>query len=292
MISLLLFGLIPQTEQAGAQLPDDDDVWIEFYPGESKQVASVAPWENNGVSFPVLIDTVINPWDEHIYNITLTASTDKNWEVEISPSFVLVQPGEKDSASVTVFIPHGTSREETGEVTVGGTARTEPGNALVNIDEIIGEITIEQYFDFNVEPLTRNLTVSADGIVTYTLKVTNNGNGNDKYQFEIANKDELADEGIYVHFKPTELTVPQKTSKTFNMVVSTSEDTGSERYDIKLRVKSPFQQQAQGTGYYEEVDLNIDVRGLGILDNSLVPGVIILAILISIIAVIVKKRRG
>jgi uncharacterized membrane protein len=287
-----LSGFYNESLPADAQLQDEERIIIEFMPEEDVQAADVRPWEHSTVTFSLIIETFIQPTDlMKAYNITLSASTNKEWAISINPPKIKVQPGESEPFAVTVSVPHGTSSTEEATLTVWGTALTDPGNEKYNIDAVTGEIVIEQFYYHNVSYLDTSETVDPGDIAIYEITVYNTGNCVDEIAFEIVNLKELKDEGFYIHFSPTKLSMPENSINKVQVIVESSESTSGGTYDIELQVYSPRAEREAGLSHVEFIDLELDVTEQSTLTRYSIPIIaIIIVIIIIVIAAIVRRR--
>ena len=151
--------------------------------------------------------------------VTLTAVVSTGWPVVISPQTIpFINPGTK-KFHVTVIVPPSTSSLLTGAVRIDGSAKA-PGLAPV-VAAASGVVTVSQYFKLRIEAESPLRQVKPGELTYNTVNVYNDGNGQDTFELEIENIEDLVDDQFTVLLGSTDITVPQDEYQPVRLTVQT-----------------------------------------------------------------------
>jgi uncharacterized membrane protein len=130
--------------------------------------------------------------------------------------------------------------------------------------------------------------VTKGNSVSFNLVINNSGNTDDVYQVDIANSNELGEDGIT--FKAiNEIAVLEQGADDVDLVVHTSSDTNDKVYDIQVVVYSTLDDEPERTVYIMALRVKEDAFDVGDIFNPLVIIIILVVVIVGFI-VYIKKR--
>ena len=202
-----------------------------------------------------------------------------------------------ESFSVSTQVPQGTSSSESPTITVSG--YYDQGGIRYSIEPDTALIIVEQYYLAEVYPGENNgggfnLTVKSGENVKLDFIVHNAGNGNDIFEIDFENRDELETKGLKLP-APFKISIPEKGNESVSLRIGTPE-VSTRGYSIRLLVLS----KGSLEGDYQVkaiklVSLWVEEKSIAEKIGSflLSPLVIVLIVVIILISIIVwLKRRG
>jgi hypothetical protein len=219
--------------------------------------------------------------------VTLTAVVNTGWSVVISPStIVFINPGTQPF-SVTVIVPPSTSSLLTGNVLISGSAKA-PGLAPI-VSAASGVVTIGQFFDLSIEA-EQPLRQVKPGELTYNLvNVYNEGNGQDTFELEIENNEDLVKRDFTVLLATTDITVLQDEYQPVRITIQTPQTwTLYKKEMVSLTVKvTSSEARAKNLLYAKTYPLFLYMKGYYIPGPD--PFMAILAL--AFVVVVLKGRH-
>jgi hypothetical protein len=207
--------------------------------------------------------------------------------------------GSEETApfSVTTRVPQGVSSSESVTVTVGGyylqgsmESDIEPDSAL---------IIVEQYYMVEVyaggdNGEGFNLTAKSGENVDLELIIHNAGNGNDIFEIDFENRDELESDGLELP-EPVEIFILEKGNEIISLRIGTPE-VSTTGFSLVLIVLSKGSLEGEYIEkVYTFVSLLVEEKSIAERIGSIIlsPLVIILIVVIILVSIIVwLKRRG
>ncbi len=187
------------------------------------KTASVEPGKSGLVIFTGTVEAQavgIGQNTQYI-RVDLETTSEAGWATTISPSSVLFSnQGGTSQFTMSVRVPPATSYRITDNVLIGGRAVTIPGLSY-NIPDTRCTVLVEQYYRFSVECSKPYVMTSPASQLVFSLKINNEGNGLDKFQFGIANLEKLSDKGFTVQLSTTSIEIDERESQTIRLQVST-----------------------------------------------------------------------
>jgi hypothetical protein len=152
-------------------------------------------------------------------SVTLTAIVNTGWPVVLSPSTIAyINPGTQ-RFMVTVIVPPSTSSLLTGNVIVSGSAKA-PGLSPI-VAQASAVVTVSQYFDLTIEAESPLRQVKPGELTYNVINVYNDGNGQDTFELEIENNENLVKNQFTVLLGSTDITVQQEEYQVVRVTVQT-----------------------------------------------------------------------
>ena len=219
--------------------------------------------------------------------VTLTAVVSTGWPVVISPQTIpFINPGTK-KFHVTVIVPPSTSSLLTGAVRIDGSAKA-PGLAPV-VAAASGVVTVSQYFKLRIEAESPLRQVKPGELTYNTVNVYNDGNGQDTFELEIENIEDLVKDQFTVLLGSTDITVPQDEYQPVRMTVQTPQQWTLYKKEMNTFILKVTSSEARFKNqlYVKTYPLYIYMKGFYIPGFD--PFLAVLAI--AFIAVIFKSRQ-
>jgi hypothetical protein len=151
--------------------------------------------------------------------VTIQAVVNTGWPVVVSPQTMVFVNPRTQQFQVNVIVPPATSSLLTGNVIVSGQAKA-PGLAPV-VAAASGVVTVSQYFKLRIEA-EQPLRQVKPGELTYNVvNVYNDGNGQDTFELEIENNEDLVKKQFTVLLGSTDITVQQEEYQPVRVTVQT-----------------------------------------------------------------------
>jgi len=85
----------------------------------------------------------------------------------------------------------------------------------------MAQVTIKQYYRFSIECSKPYVVTAPVGQVVYSLKINNEGNGLDKFIFDIGNMESLTKKQFTVQLSTTSIEIAERESENIRLTVST-----------------------------------------------------------------------
>jgi len=219
--------------------------------------------------------------------VTLTAVVNTGWPVVLSPQTIpFINPGTV-KFQVTVIVPPATSSLLVGNVIVNGQAKAPLISPVVAAASAV--VTVSQYFKLRIEA-EQPLRQVKPGELTYNVvNVYNDGNGQDTFELEIENNENLVKKQFTVLLGSTDITVQPMEYQPVRITVQTPQDWTiwtKEMNTLSLKVSSS-EARSKNELYSKAYPLFIYMKGYYIPGFD--PFMVVLAF--AFIAVIVKRRQ-
>ncbi len=247
-------------------------------------------------------------WEE--VRVTLHARTQSGWVNSITPTEMTFSSGsETQTFTVSVNAPEGGLPQTTSEIlTVDGTADEMFSTFVIatyNIAPQSATITIQQYYGVEVSSQALVKEGGDSETITYELKVTNLGNGLDKFyvnRIDYSRNPEMPDKGFKVSWDPEELTIPGRGTGNLVVRLKNPKDTpDSKVYNFTVVVRSKGSETGAGIISEDGISLVLQTKG-GLSDIMAsggtvvkvaggILGVVILAVVVFVVIKAVKRRR-
>jgi len=187
-------------------------------------------------------------------------------------------------------IPYPSENESVFEMTIDGSWVWEPGIMEGEITEKKFVVMASQYYQYTVKSDTAYIQTSPGGDVEIQLDITNDGNGPDRIELSVKNRDMLEEMGWTIRLFTSDFNLPYGETITVKVPVSTPVkwspyENGVTQIHFLIRSK-----QAPVSSFSEEVDYYVFIRQRGVG----LPGFDVPVILISILSVcllsLIKRR--
>ncbi len=219
--------------------------------------------------------------------VTLTAVVNTGWPVVLSQQTIpFINPGTS-RFQVTVIVPPATSSLLTGNVIVTGQAKAPALAPVVAAASAV--VTVSQYFKLRIEAESPLRQVKPGELTYNVVNVYNDGNGQDTFELEIENNENLVKKQFTVLLGSTDITVQQDEYQPVRITVQTPQDWTvwkKEMNTMTLKVTSS-EARAKNVLYSKTYPLYIYMKGYYIPGFD--PFLAVLAI--AFIAVIFKRRQ-
>jgi hypothetical protein len=219
--------------------------------------------------------------------VTLTAVVNTGWPVVLSPQTIpYINPGTQ-RFQVTVIVPPSTSSLLTGNVIISGQAKA-PGLSPVTA-AASAVVTVSQYFKLRIEAESPLRQVKPGELTYNVVNVYNDGNGQDTFELEIENNEDLVKKQFTVLLGSTDITVQQDEYQPVRVTVQTPQQWTLYKKEMNTFIMKVTSSEARAKNvlYSKTYPLYIYMKGYYI------PGFdLFLAVLaIAFIAVIFKRRQ-
>jgi hypothetical protein len=238
-------------------------------------------------------------WGPDLVKVFLSANSTIGSASVVPASFVF--SGSAGAVSVSTFsvttkVPVGTSCEEEVSVSVDG--YYDQGGMRYTIDPVSIDITILQYYRIDVffdkgGSREKNQTIIKSGdSMTLDFIVHNAGNGNDKFEVDLLNREELENEGFQLP-NPITISIPEKKNESLSWRIGTSEDMIG-RYLLEIFVISKGSvETGENNSLIKPIYVKIEERTLTDRIGAVLlsPTVILLLIIVSLIMIVVWYKR-
>ncbi len=204
---------------------------------------------------------------------------------------------ETNPFTFTTKVAQGISCYETVTVTVSG--YYEQGIGQYDIEPKTALITVEQYYMVEVYREGDNkqdfyLSATSGESVDLDLLIHNSGNGNDIFEIDFEDRDELESDGLELP-EPVEIPVPEKGNESVSLRIGTPE-VSTEVFSLTLVVLSKGSINSKYLEkVYKFVILRVEEKSIAEKIGSVLlsPLVIVLTVVIILVLIIVwLKRRG
>jgi uncharacterized membrane protein len=280
LISMLVLALSSFTSYADpiTQVtidPEYQELEVDVSPGSTGEVGTTVNVTCQKVSPATLV-------------VELSASVPGGSTTLTPASLTFEEVGpETQEVNVTVRIPLLTASSEkvctvSGTWTQGATSgRVEPGVIQVNVLPFSRAVIMSN---------SPKEDVHKGESVTFDLEITNNGNSDDVYHFEVANQEELKGNGITVN-KVNDIPFMYKSTETVEVKVHVSSDAEVDSALIDIIVTSTLDEEPEKFTYTLRLGIKDKPYSLDFFTSPLVL-VIILIIIILVAMTYVKKKKG
>jgi hypothetical protein len=208
--------------------------------------------------------------------------------VSIIPAGMIFQ-GTNDNVqtfAVDVTIPLLTSASEEHSCTISGT--WEQGTRSGQAEPDTFQIIVLPFYHPEISCESPMKEVTKGDSVSFNLVINNSGNTDDVCQVDIANKDELEENGITFD-TINEITILEQGADDVDLVAHTSSDTNDKVYDIRVVVYSTLADEPERTVYILALRVKEDSFDVGDIFNPLVLIIILVVVIVGFI-VYIKKR--
>ena len=137
-----------------------------------------------------------------------------------------------------------------------------------------------QYYDFDVDVTSAKTEMEPGETLSYTVIVTNNGNGMSAISLAAANSDELEDRGIDFSYTPAGMEIQVDETGTFTVSLKTSEDANPGEIDAVIAV---IAEDVQFSNTTISFSITSSLAQSGLLIPISVGVIIIAAVLVTLI---------
>ena len=207
--------------------------------------------------------------------------------------------GSEETApfSVTTRVPQDISSSESVTVTVGGYYLQ--GGMEYDIEPDTTLIIVEQYYMVEVyaggdDGEGFNLTAKSGESVDLDLIIHNTGNGNDIFEIDFENRDELESDGLELP-EPLEISIPEKGNESISLRIGTPE-VSTRGFPLRLVVLSKGSLgSANSIKVNKLITLLVEEKSIAEKIGSIIlsPLVIVLIVVILLVSIVIwLKRRG
>lgn len=192
-----------------------------------------------------------------------------------------VQPFDGD-----LIIPLFTSASEEYTVNIFGTWQQGGRSGMAEADSfqivVLPFYLPAVYSDSPVKEITQGESTS------YKLTINNSGNTDDIYQVDIANREELKNNGITIE-EITDIAILEHGAEEIDLDVDTSSDTYARVYEIRVVASSTLDDDPEETEYIIALKVKEDTLGVEDIFNPMVLIIIVVVVIVGIF--IYKKKR-
>ncbi len=257
---------------------------------QSEQSAQVAPGQDGIVTFTGLVRCTM-PVDTNIQQVLVSLTGDAGgWAWSITPSSLSFDRSTSELAfSCTVRVPPRTSHTHTGQLTVGGTYRVNPGIYGTSIPgPATAMITIEQYYKFALECAKPFVEVVPGDQMVFTLKLRNEGNDQDtmKVDIEADNFKSLVDKGWAIQLSANNFIINEGEEAIVKITVNTPVEWHILWYNhvTTIRVKIFSEQAALLGEMVMDTIYPLYIRERGVSAPGFEPLILIFAVIFIVMA--------
>lgn len=269
---------------------------------QSTKTAKVEPGETGLVVFTGTVEAnSVGPGSNVQWiRVDLTATSENGWAVTISPSsIVFPSTGGSTPFTLSVRVPPATSYRVTDNVVIGGRASTIPGALATSIPDTRCTVLVEQYYRFSLECSKPYVMVSPASQLVFSIKVNNEGNGLDKFAFDIGNLESLSDKKFTVQLSTTSIEIEERESQTIKIQVSTPVEIFipylNDLTSIKILVASYGSEQVAGLPLQEDYFVYVRQKGYHIPAFDMMPAIFALVVVATMLGAMmggnVRRRR-
>lgn len=299
LVLLMVFGIFlsvtPLLAYQGEANPFTE-VTVDLQEEPAK--VDVSPGSAGMVSIHGIVTCI--KWGPDLVKVFLNATSDFGPAPVVPANFVFSGSSGSESVesfSVSTKVPQGTSSSETPTISVSGyydqggmRYDIEPDTALIIVEQYY---LAEIYFGENYETGI-NLTAKSGERVNLDFIVHNAGNGNDIFEIDFENRDELESDGLELP-EPLEIPVPEKGNVSVSLRIGIPE-VSTTGFPLVLIVLSKGSLDCEYIEkVYKFVTLLVEEKSIVEKIGSIIlsPLVIVLIIVMILISIIVwLKRRG
>jgi parallel beta-helix repeat protein len=143
---------------------------------------SISPWENSGkpyenLNYTVLVTNTGNIIDSYALSVT----DNVGWKLNILPAFLIVLPGNENTATLGVHVPYCVEGGTKDNITV--TARSQLDDKVENSNSCIAHVQVVHNVELIIEPQYQS---GLPGTwLEYMVTIKNMGNVADSYDLEV-----------------------------------------------------------------------------------------------------------
>ena len=173
---------------------------------------SISPSYQSGANGATLTYTVtVNNTGNVSDTYSLTPTDTTGWSPSVSPTSLIVSPGNSGNATLSVTIPSGAVDGTIDNMTVTATSQTD--SSVSDSASCTAQVTVSRGVSVSISPTSQS---GANGAtLTYTVTVSNTGNVSDTYSLTVADN-----AGWSENVSPTSLTVSQFSSGNVTLSVT------------------------------------------------------------------------
>ena len=216
----------------------------------------------------------------------ISATSQQGWRPTIDPSeFTLTQEHDSQEFYINLTVPLATSYYIADEVQVNGRGTYYPSHVQEALEPVSMAIRVKQYYGVQVHIETFTKKIKTGDKAEYDLNITNTGNALDSYHISVDNGNNLELSGLVLEVNAEAVELEPDDGTTVQVVVSTSGDTKTGEYNIKLSVSSEQEGQYNGTITPNEFTLTLKVE-----PDYTIPVTAITIVLLIVIIVVWRKR--
>lgn len=248
----------------------------------------VAPGSTGAVTFHCTLQ--VNTGSQIQVQVSLQAQAG-GWGVTVAPPGFTCPNPEQDYTipiDIVVIAPIGAPRENRNIIVTG---TWQSGNGLVgDVQSLQLVAQVKPYYMMDVSSSNPNIQVNPGESVTFEIKITNQGNYEDRYKISIENQKDLTDAGWSV---PTigVVTIQSKEVKSVQIPLETPQDWTVWKNDLQvIRVRVSSEYSLEQTEIPVFFDFNLYCRQKGMYIPAFDPFVLISGLGIALVIVTYKRK--
>ena len=165
---------------------------------QTKEVV-VTPDSIGSASFNLTATVDMPPMLPITVMVTLDGTTSTGWSTVVSPQSIPFTESGSIDVSVTVVVPQASPASEVGTVHISGTASYPGGSKTA---ESTATVTVHQYYRLQPQAI-QSFTTTTNDSIDFVLDIYNKGNGDDRFEIELTNRDALEAEGLTIALNQT-----------------------------------------------------------------------------------------
>jgi uncharacterized protein YaiE (UPF0345 family) len=217
-------------------------------------------------------------------DLNLQAVTNTGWSTTVTPSTFTLTGTATVTFEVEVEVPSGTSSLQTGNVIVKASLKAPLFTAIEG--ETSSIVLVGQYYKVRID-LEDNLIEMDHGEEgTAEGLVYNDGNGNARFRLSLLN----VPDGILATLSISEFDVSQEDSQPFKVKLNVLEGADNGIHEVIIRAEC--MDNDGGVAKIKEYPLFVRVMGLEDKLPGMGPGIVMIVLLITCMAVLLNPRSG
>lgn len=260
-----------------------------------KATALVAPGQDGIVQFSGTVSAQI-PVDPNFQFLMVYLTADAGgWPASTSGALTFSKQVKVQNFQVVVRVPPETSVTAQGTLTISGRWSYSPGALGGNVQPITAIIVVDQFYQFSVGCDKPYVQVSPGASYGFKIRLTNEGNFNDKLKVDILNLDKLTGKGWTVQLSRDKFELMENTEQVLVVSVTTPLKFTLWKNKVEVIQLRTTSTQAEINGKVSDIsDYSLYIREKGI---NLVPGfelgfaVIALAVLTVVLVGFAGRKR-
>jgi hypothetical protein len=165
---------------------------------------------------------------------------------------------------------------------------TYPGGSSIATSS--GTVKVKQYFRIQLDYSPK---VGVDNPQTYTITVSNRGNGEDSFEFSIPFQEAMAKAGLSIDFDQiTTDTIAQDVNDSIRMTVSYGSSAPSGKKQIYVRATSTASTANGNDSIYKDLVMLIDVQPWHGQAGYSIGAVALVIMIIVVVVIFFAKKKG
>jgi len=257
--------------------------------------ALVAPGQDGIVQFSGTVTAQI-PLDPNFQFLLVYLTADAGgWPASTSSALTFSKQVKTQNFQVVIRVPPETSVTAQGQLTISGRWRYSPGTLGGSVEPVGAIIVVKQFYQFSVGCDKPYVQINPGASYGFKLRLTNEGNFNDKLTVDILNLDRLTAKGWTIQLSRDKFEIMESTEQVLVISVTSPLKFTIWKNNVEVIQLRTTSTQAELNGEVSDIsDYALYIRERGI---NLVPGfevglaIIIMAVLATAMFGFASRKR-